>query len=66
MTLPDPSPVSDPRPFCDVLRAWLDTRQLTAYAAAPILGTTQQSIGRWLSGQPCAHERAYRALLSIS
>lgn len=59
------SPINDPRPFSDVLRTWLDARQITAYAAAPILGTTQQSIGRWLSGQPCAHERRIGAAVHL-
>lgn len=58
------TPLTDPRPYADVLRDWLARHDLTAYAAAPRLGTTQASIGRWLRGTPCVHERAYRGLMS--
>ncbi|MDO5621895.1 MAG: hypothetical protein Q4G24_10540 [Paracoccus sp. (in: a-proteobacteria)] len=59
------TPITDPRPFAEVLRDWLDRNGLTAYAAAPVLGTTESSIGRWLAGRPCAHERAYRGLITL-
>lgn len=59
------TPISDPRPFAEVLREWLDRHNLTAYAAAPVLGTTERTVGRWLAGSPCAHERAYRGLLAL-
>jgi len=57
-------PLDDPRPFAEVLRDWLARHDLTAYAAAPRLGTTQATVGRWLHGAPCAHERAYRGLMT--
>lgn len=58
------TPIDDPRPWAEVLADWLARHGLTAYAAAPTLGPTKAAIGRWLKGAPCAHERAYRALLT--
>ncbi|MFB2530734.1 hypothetical protein ACEYYA_01035 [Paracoccus sp. p3-h83] len=60
-----PAPIDDPRPFDQVLRDWIARHGGSAYAAAPILGSTQQTIGRWLKGAPCGHERAYRALMTL-
>jgi len=59
------TPLDDPRPFAEVLRDWIARHGLTAYAAAPRLGTTQASLGRWLRGAPCVHERAYRGLMTL-
>lgn len=58
-------PIDDPRPFADVLRDWMARRDLTAYAAAPILEVTRMTIGNWLQGAKSPHERAYRALLTV-
>ena len=49
--------------FVTDLRAWLDRHSLSAYAAAPILGTTQATVGRWLKGTQPQHEKAVRALM---
>lgn len=58
------TPATDPRPFSDVLRDWLARHDLTPYAAAAHLGAHRMSIGRWLDGSPCAHERAYRLAMA--
>lgn len=59
------TPTIDPRPFADVLRDWIARHGGSAYAAAPVLHTTERTVGRWLAGSPCAHEAAYRALMAL-
>ena len=59
------SPFDDPRPFSAVLRDWIARHGGSAYATAPRLHTTQATLGRWLKGAPCAHEAAYRALMTL-
>lgn len=58
------TPLDDPRPFAEVLRDWLARRNLTAYAAAPAMGVTKETIMGWTRGRVCPHERAFRALLT--
>lgn len=59
------TPIDDPRPYAEVLRDWMARHGLSTYAAAPILGPTRAAVGKWLRGGTCAHERAYRALMTL-
>ncbi len=64
------TPLTDPRPFAEVLRDWMERHGLTAYRAAIILapvkgkGRTGQ-VPKWLAGTPPAHERGMRALMTL-
>lgn len=57
--------LDDPRPFSVVLSDWIGRHGGSAYAAGPILRTTPMTVGRWLNGSPCAHEYAYRGLMTL-
>lgn len=57
------TPMTDDRPFAKVLRDWMARHGLSAYATAPRLEVTKQSVAKWLAGDPCPHHRAYRALM---
>lgn len=59
------SPFDDPRPFPEVLRDWIARNGGSAYAAAPLLGTTESTLGRWLKGSPVQRERSERALMTL-
>lgn len=59
------APINDPRPFAEVLRDWIGRHGGSAYAGAPLLDTTERTVGRWLAGSPCATERAHRALMTM-
>lgn len=59
------TPIDDSRPFAQVLRDWIGRHGGSAYAAAPLLDTTERTVGRWLAGSPCAAEKAYRALMTL-
>ncbi len=59
------TPINDPRPFATVARDWCDRNGGTVYAAAKRLGVPERTLGRWVNGNPCAHERAYRALMTL-
>lgn len=62
----DPGPLADSRPFAAVLSDWMARRGLTAYAAAPLLGTrSANTVRNWMAGTPCAAERATRALMTM-
>ena len=41
--------------FPDELRAWLIRHKLSNYAAAPILGVHEATIGKWLHGKCRPH-----------
>lgn len=58
-------PIDDPRPYAAVLSDWIGRHGGSAYAASGQLHTSQASLGRWLKGERCAHERAYRALMTL-
>lgn len=59
------TPIDDPRPFAEILEDWIARHGGTAYAAAPTLRVAESTVGRWRVGAPCAHERAYRALMTL-
>lgn len=59
------TPINDPRPFAEVLQDWIARHGGSAYAAAPLLDTTERTVGRWLAGAPCSTERAHRALMLL-
>lgn len=59
------TPLSDPRSFADVLRDWMARHDLTMYAAGPVLGVSKGAVRKWVTGDPCPHERAYRALMTM-
>ena len=59
------SPINDPRPLSEVLRDWIGRHGGSAYAAAPLLHTSEASIGRWLKGGPVQRERSERALMTL-
>ena len=63
--MPKTTPMTDPRPFADVLRDWLSRMRLTMDAGAYLLGVTTRSLYRWRDGQETAHHRAYRALMTL-
>lgn len=58
-------PINDPRPFADVLRDWIARHGGSAYAAAPLLDTTEVTLGRWLKGGPVQRESSERALMTL-
>lgn len=45
-------PIDDPRPFAAVLLDWISRHGGSAYAAAPLLHTSEATVGRWLKGGP--------------
>ena len=58
----------DARPFAAVLRDFVHLHGGNPHAASKILrgegkSPTRQAVDKWLAGQPCPHERAYRALM---
>ena len=58
-------PINDPRPFAEVLRDWIGRHGGSAYAAAPLLETTEMTLSRWLRGGPVQRERSERALMTL-
>jgi hypothetical protein len=59
------TPLDDPRPFCLVLRDWMGRHDLTMYAAGPRLRVSKGGVRKWLAGEACPHEWAYRALMTL-
>jgi len=59
------TPITDQRPFAEVLRHWMGRHDLTAYAAAKVLPVSAVAIRKWLDGAPCPAERSHRALMTL-
>lgn len=60
------TPLTDPRPFADVLRDWMGRHQLSAYAVAKMCGAKQGvTVTGWLAGKPATYEPALRALMTL-
>jgi len=63
------TPLTDPRPFAQVLRDWIDRNSETgsAYSVAngKPLTAKQNTIRAWLAGAPCTYEREVRALMTL-
>lgn len=59
------TPITDPRPFAEVLRDWIGRHGGSAYAAARLLDTSEATVGRWLKGGPVQREKAERALMTM-
>lgn len=65
------TPLTDPRPFSEVLRDWLDRHGLTVYAASTHgkhigpLSAGKDTVTRWLAGAVCPYEREVRALMTM-
>lgn len=60
------TPLTDPRPFADVLADWIARHGGSAYAVSDgrILTARRQTVSNWLAGGPCAYEREVRALMT--
>lgn len=64
------TPITDPRPFAEVLRDWLARHDMTAYAASHTHGgpveATDVAICKWLAGTVTPRQpRAYLALMTL-
>ena len=60
------TPITDPRPFADVLRDWMDRHGLSAYAVAKMIGAKQGvTVTRWLGGKAATYEPALRAFMAM-
>lgn len=60
------TPIDDPSPFSEVLGEWMARHGLSDYRAGPILGTSNQVVGKWRRGIVTPrHERAVRALMTL-
>lgn len=62
----DNTPLTDPRPFSEVLADWITRHGGSAYAVSDghILSATRQTVSNWLDGRPCQYEREVRALMA--
>ncbi len=59
------TPRTDPRPFAEVLRDWLDRHHLSHYEAAKIVGASHGSvIGKWVGGGALRYEPSIRAMMA--
>lgn len=66
--LPSIDPLTDPRPFADVLRDWIARHGGSVYAVADgrILSASAPTVRNWLDGRPCPSEREVRALMTFA
>jgi hypothetical protein len=62
------TPLTDARPFCEVLADWIARHGGSAYAVSDgrILSARRQTVSNWLDGRPCQYEREVRALMTIA
>ena len=62
--------MTDPRPFSDVLKSFIEAESLTVRGAAALLrgdsdAPSYQAVHVWKQGRVCGHEAAYRALMDV-
>ncbi|MEW5425088.1 hypothetical protein [Amorphus sp. 3PC139-8] len=59
----------DPRPFAEVLHAWMTHRAGGTYGARPKaaeeLRVNPATLAGWLAGRPCRHEAAFRRMMAL-
>ncbi|MPM20186.1 hypothetical protein SDC9_66615 [bioreactor metagenome] len=60
------TPLTDERPFSDVLSDWISRHGGSAYAVSDgrILSARRQTVSNWLDGRPCQFELEVRALMA--
>ncbi len=60
------TPLTDPRPFAEVLRDWRKRQGLTVAAAAARIGASRATYEYWEAGtRRCRDEAAYRSHLTM-
>ncbi|HBD89560.1 MAG TPA: hypothetical protein DC061_02510 [Gemmobacter sp.] len=64
------TPMTDPRPFAEVLRDWMARGAMTYEGAAAALGddgrpVARRTVAQWLAGDQPRYERQARALMTL-